>query len=62
MASCFTSKINASSGIGARHSRDGKGLGFPITARCRICWVTREAGHDEQRVSAPMQKRPELSV
>jgi hypothetical protein len=39
MTSCFTSEINASSGIGTQDSRDGKGLGFPITARRRICWV-----------------------
>ena len=37
MTSFFTSEINASSGIGTRDIRDGKGLGFPITARHRIC-------------------------
>jgi hypothetical protein len=42
MTSCFTSEINASSGIGTRDSRDGKGLGFPITGRRRICSMTRD--------------------
>jgi len=53
MAEFFTSEINASSGIGTRDSGDGKGLGFPITGRRRICWMTRgwRSGSSQRRYS-----------
>jgi hypothetical protein len=56
MTSCFTSEINASSGIGTRDSRDGKDLGFPITARRRICWRVK-AMQADLKIAAEVLRR-----